>query len=176
LHWEGFPCLAWEALSAAGYTAPPVYEVTELDHLGMPRCRVTFTVRPHPDHPYWFDLSSVYWGFRGHEFVDSAALWVLTDFCHHNSTAVALSPFGLFLAVSLHDLAWLDYVDHLQELLLLAVPPDVMRTLTRCLDAVFTLQALCKITKLMISQCLESTQLAWHSLSAAYQQQSFTLF
>jgi hypothetical protein len=29
LHWEGFPRLAWEAHSAAGYTTPPTYEVSE---------------------------------------------------------------------------------------------------------------------------------------------------
>jgi hypothetical protein len=23
LHWEGFPCLVWEALNVAGYTTPP---------------------------------------------------------------------------------------------------------------------------------------------------------
>jgi hypothetical protein len=101
---------------------------------------------------------------------------MLTDFCDHNQTAVALSTFGLFSAVSPHDLAWLDRVDHLQELLLLAVPLDVTWTLMRCLDAVFTLQALRNTTELMISQRLESARLAWHSPSAAYQQQSFTLF
>jgi creatinine amidohydrolase/Fe(II)-dependent formamide hydrolase-like protein len=47
LHWEGFPRLAWEALSAAVYTAPPVYEVAEFEHLGVPRCRVTVTVPLH---------------------------------------------------------------------------------------------------------------------------------
>jgi hypothetical protein len=44
LHWEGFPCLAWEALSAAGYTVPPVYEVAEFERLGVPCCRVTVTM------------------------------------------------------------------------------------------------------------------------------------
>jgi hypothetical protein len=65
LHWEGFPRLEWEALSAAGYTTPPVYETIEFEHLGVPHCRVTVTMPPHSDHPDWFDLSSVYWGFRG---------------------------------------------------------------------------------------------------------------
>jgi hypothetical protein len=65
LHWECFPRLVWEALSAAGYTTPPVYEVTEFEHPGVPRCRVIITVPPHPDHPDWFDLSSVYWVFVG---------------------------------------------------------------------------------------------------------------
>jgi hypothetical protein len=76
----------------------------------------------HPVHPDWFDLSFVYWGFCGHESVESAALRVLTDFCDHNPTA------------------WLDRVDHLQGLLLLAEPLDVTRTLTRCLDVLFTLR------------------------------------
>jgi hypothetical protein len=42
LHWEGFPLLAWEALSAAGYTTPPTHEVFELERLGVPRhCATT---------------------------------------------------------------------------------------------------------------------------------------
>jgi hypothetical protein len=60
LHWEGFPRLAWEALSVAGYTTPPTYEVFELERLGVPRCKVIVTVLPHPNHADWFDLSFVY--------------------------------------------------------------------------------------------------------------------
>jgi hypothetical protein len=133
LHWEGFPRLAWEALSAAGYTVPPVYEVAEFERLGIFRCRVTVTVPLHPVH------ESVYWGFRGHESVESATLRVFTNFCDHNPTVVALSLFGLFPTVSPHDPAWLDCVDHLQDLLLLAEPLDVTRTLTHCLNVLFTL-------------------------------------
>jgi hypothetical protein len=62
LHWEGFPRLAWEALSAAGYITPPTYEVSEFERYGVPRCRVIVTVLPHPDHADWFDLSFIYWG------------------------------------------------------------------------------------------------------------------
>jgi hypothetical protein len=91
LHWEGLPRLAWEALSAAGYTTPPIYEVSEFERLAVPRCRVIVTVLPHPDRAHWFDLSFVYWGFITHETVESAALRVLTDFCDHNPTVVALS-------------------------------------------------------------------------------------
>jgi hypothetical protein len=69
LHWGGFPCLAWEALSAAGYTTPPTYEVSEFECLGVPRCRVFVTVLPHPDNADWFALSFVYWGFITHETV-----------------------------------------------------------------------------------------------------------
>jgi hypothetical protein len=58
LHWEGFSHLASEALSAAGYTTSPTYEVSEFEHLGVPRCRVIVTVLPHPDHADWFNLSS----------------------------------------------------------------------------------------------------------------------
>jgi hypothetical protein len=74
LNWECFPRLAWEALSAAGYTTPLTYEVAEFERLGVPHCRMIVTVPPHPDHPDWFDLSFVYWGFHGHESVESAAL------------------------------------------------------------------------------------------------------
>jgi transcriptional regulator GlxA family with amidase domain len=91
LHLEGFPRLAWEALSATGYTTPPTYEVSEFERLGVPRCRVIINVLPHPDHTDWFDLIFVYWGFITHETVESAALRVLTDICDHNPTVVALS-------------------------------------------------------------------------------------
>jgi hypothetical protein len=63
---------------------------------------------------------------------------------------VALSLFGLFLVVSPHDPAWLDRMDHLQELLLLAEPLDVTRTLTHCLNVLFTLQGLCYTTASVI--------------------------
>jgi hypothetical protein len=125
LHWEGFPRLGWEALSAACYTAPPTYEVSEFEQLGVPRCRVIVTVLPHPNHADWFDLGFVYWGFITHETIESTALRVLIDFCDQNPTVVALSPFGLFPTVSPHDPAWLDRMDHLRELLLLAEPLDV---------------------------------------------------
>jgi hypothetical protein len=36
LHWEGFPRLAWEALSAAGYLTPPTYEVKESSAMAFP--------------------------------------------------------------------------------------------------------------------------------------------
>jgi hypothetical protein len=140
------------ALNAAGYTTPPTYEVVEFERLGVPRCRVIVTVPPHPDHTNWFNLSFVYWGFRGHESVESAALRVLTHFCDHNPTIVALSPFGLFPAVSPHDLAWLDRMGHLQELLLLAKLLDITQTLTRCLNILFTLQGLRYTTALVIGQ------------------------
>jgi hypothetical protein len=60
LHWEGFPHLAWEVLSAASYTSPPTYEVFEFERLGVPRCRVIVTVLPYLDHADWFNLSFVY--------------------------------------------------------------------------------------------------------------------
>jgi hypothetical protein len=64
----------------------------------------------------------------------------MMDFCDHNPTMVALSPFGLFPVVSPHDPAWLDRTDHLRELLLLAEPLNVTQKLAHCLDVVFTLQ------------------------------------
>jgi hypothetical protein len=175
LHWEGFPRLVWEALSAAGYLTPPTYEGKEFEHYGVPRCRVIVTVLPHPDHADWFDLSFIYWGFIAHESVESAALRVLTDFCDHNPTVVALSQFGLFPAVSPHDPAWLDRMDHLRELLTLAEPLDVTQTLAHCLNVVFTLQGLRYNTAAIIGQRLEASKRDWQQLSAAHQQLNFTL-
>jgi hypothetical protein len=175
LHWEGFPRLAWEALCAAGYLTPPTYEVSEFERYGVPRCRVIVTVLPHPDHADWFDLSFIYWGFITHEAVESSALRVLTDFYDHNPTVVALSPFGLFPAVSPQDLAWLDCMDHLRELLTLAEPLDVNQTLTRCLNVVFTVQGLRYNTAVIIGQHLEAPRRDWQQLSATHQQLKFTL-
>jgi hypothetical protein len=167
LHWEGFPRLAWEALSAAGYITPSTYEVSEFECLGVLCCRVIVTMLPHPDHADWFDLSFVYWSFITHETVESAALRVLIDFCDHNPTVVALSPFGLFPAVSPHDPAWLDRMDHLRELLLLAELLDVTQTLAHCLNVVFTLQGLHYNTASIIGQRLEAARRDWQQLSAS---------
>jgi hypothetical protein len=175
LHWEGFPHLVWEALSAAGYLTPPTYGVKEFERLGVPRYRVIVTVLPHPDHADWFDLSFIYLGFVTHESVESAALRVLTDFCDHNPIVVALSPFGLFPVVSPHDPAWLDRMDHLRELLNLAEPLDVTQTLARCLDVVFTLQGLRYNTAAIIAQHLEASRCDWEQLSAAHQKLNCTL-
>jgi hypothetical protein len=90
-------------------------------------------------------------GFCSHETVESAAVRVLTDFCNHNPTVVSLSLLKLFPAVSPHDPALLDRMDHLRELLLLAEPLDVTQTLARCLNVAFTLQG----------QCLEAARWDW---------------
>jgi hypothetical protein len=100
---------------------------------------------------------------------------VLTDFCDHNPTVVALSPFGLFPVVSPHDPAWLDRMDHLRELLTLAEPLDVTQTLARCLNRVFILQGLCYNTTAVIGQRLEASRRDWQQLSASHQQLNFTL-
>jgi hypothetical protein len=57
-----------------------------------------------------------------------------------------------------HDPAWLDRMDHLRELLLLAEPLDVTQTLARCLNVVFTLQGLCYNTVAIIGQRLEAAR------------------
>jgi hypothetical protein len=149
--------------------------VKEFERFSVPRCRVIVTVLPHPDHADWFDLSFIYWRFITHESVESVALRVLTDFCDHNPTVVALSPFGLFPAVSPHDPALLDRMDHLRELLTLAEPLDVTQTLARCPNVVFTLQGLRYNTAAIIAQCLEASRHDWEQLSAAHQQLNFTL-
>jgi hypothetical protein len=126
-------------------------------------------VLPHPDHTNWFDLSFVYWGFCSHETIESAALQVLMDFCDHNPTVVALSPFRLFPALSPHDPVWLDRMNHLRELLLLAEPLDVTQTLAHCLNIVFTLQGLHYNTATIIGQHLEAPRRDWQQLSVAHQ-------
>jgi hypothetical protein len=66
-------------------------------------------------------------------------------------------------------------MDHLRELLLLAETLDVTRTLTCCLNILFTLQGLHYTTASVIGQRLETARLDWQRLSAAYQQLNFTL-
>jgi hypothetical protein len=100
---------------------------------------------------------------------------VLTDFCDYNLTVVALSPFGLFPAVSPRDQVWLDRMDHLRELLLLAEPLDVTQTLAHCLNVIFTLQGLRYNTAAIIGQHLEAARRDWQQLSTAHQQMNFTL-
>jgi hypothetical protein len=112
-------------------------------------------------------LSFIYWGFITHEAVESATLRMLTDFCDHNPTVVALSPFGLFPALSPLDPAWLDHMDHLRELLSLAEPLDITQTLARCLNVVFALQGLRYNTAAIIGQRLEASRWDWQQLSVA---------
>jgi hypothetical protein len=100
---------------------------------------------------------------------------VLTDICDHNPTVVDLFPFELFPAVSPHDPAWLDRMDRLWELLLLAKPLDVTQTLARCLNVIFTLQGLRYNTVAIIGQRLEAARRDWQQLSVAHQQLNFTL-
>jgi predicted nuclease with TOPRIM domain len=66
-------------------------------------------------------------------------------------------------------------MDHLWELLLLAEPLDVTRTLARCLNIVFTPQGLCYNTAAVNGQRLDVARLDWQRLSAAHQQLNFTL-
>jgi hypothetical protein len=77
--------------------------------------------------------------------------------------------------MSPHDPAWLDRMDHLQELLSLAEPLGVTQMLTRCLNVVFTLQGLRYNTAAVIGQRLDASRRDWQQLSAAHQQLNFTL-
>jgi hypothetical protein len=53
LHWDGFPRLAWEALSAAGYLTPPTYEVKEFERFGVPPLQSDRYCSATPDHIDW---------------------------------------------------------------------------------------------------------------------------
>jgi hypothetical protein len=77
--------------------------------------------------------------------------------------------------VSPHDPAWLDRMDHLQELLLVVEPLDVTQMLARCLNIVFTLQGLRYNTAAIIGQGLEAARRDLQQLSPAHQQLNFTL-
>jgi hypothetical protein len=66
--------------------------------------------------------------------------------------------------MSPHDPAWLDRMDHLRKLLLLAEPLDVTQTLARCLNVVSTLQGLRYNTAAIIGQRLEAAMRDWQQL------------
>jgi hypothetical protein len=70
--------------------------------------------------------------------------------------------------MSPHDPAWLDHMDHLRELLLLAEPLDVTQTLARCLNVIFTLKGLRNNTTAIIGQRLEAARRDWQQLSVAH--------
>ena len=123
LHWEGFPRLLWESLSAAGFTTPPTYDVVEYWEQGVPSARAIVTVPPHPSFPEWPDLGMVFVGHRGVEAVEAAALRVIHVFCEQHPHVVILTPLGLFPARDPEDLAWQERVG-LVDALLATDPPE----------------------------------------------------
>lgn len=110
---------------------------------------------PHPDHLYWLDFSFVFYGLRHPESVESTTLKLLTDFCDHHPLEVTMPLFGLLPTMDPHDPIWCDRVDHIEELALLIPPEDTTHTLTQCVDALFTLQALRLSAKAMLSHKLQ---------------------
>ena len=139
LHWEGFPCLLWESLSAVGFTTPPTYEVTEYWLQGAPCARAVVTVPPHPGFPEWPDLGTVIVAHREMEAVEAAALRVLHVFCEQHPHVVMLTPLGLFPARDPEDLAWQERVGLLDALLTANPPEETVRTLLRFLEATYNL-------------------------------------
>jgi hypothetical protein len=51
LHWEGFPFILWDVMSAAGYPIPPRYVGQEFVEMGVTRCQVHMTLLPPLAHP-----------------------------------------------------------------------------------------------------------------------------
>jgi hypothetical protein len=58
-------------------------------------------------------------------------------------------------------------MDHLRELLALAEPLDVTKTLARCLNVILALQGLRYNTAAIMGQRLEASRRDWQQLSAA---------
>jgi hypothetical protein len=48
LYWEGFLRILWDTLRIYHYLDPPQYKGREFTEVGVPRCRATVTVPPHP--------------------------------------------------------------------------------------------------------------------------------
>jgi hypothetical protein len=140
LHWERFPRILWETLSEVGYTTPPLYEVVSFWDQGVPYARTTATVLPHPEHPVWADLSMMFFGHRGVELVESAAMRILHTFYEQHSDEVILTVLGLFPAMDPLDPAWRERMS-LTDVLLTTDPPEVVvRQLLRLLEAVYNMQ------------------------------------
>ena len=74
VHWEGFPLILWEVLSAAGYAHPPQYVAHEFHQDGVTRCRANFTLAAHPVHLEWPVLASEVLGHRLEDTWELAAL------------------------------------------------------------------------------------------------------
>jgi hypothetical protein len=51
LHWEGFPSILWDVMSAVGYPSPPRYVGREFVELGVTWCQVHMTLLLPPAHP-----------------------------------------------------------------------------------------------------------------------------
>ena len=174
LHWEGFARILWDTLRDVGYTTPPTYEVLDFWHQGVPYVRAIATVLPHPGHPEWPDLSMVFFGHRGVEALESAALHVLHAFCEQHPDEVMLTPLGLFPARDPQDPAWLERVS-LTEVLLTADPPEVtVRKLLRLLEAVFNMQVYRLSTQGMLSFVLMESATMRSALSWDLQQERQT--
>jgi len=112
LHWEGFPLILWEVLSAAGYAHPPQYVGHEFDKDGVTRCRLNFTLVAYPVHPEWPVLAFEVFSHCLEDTWEFAALQALTNFCERNLEIIMFSPIGLFPTAQANDPYRLDKVDH----------------------------------------------------------------
>lgn len=138
LHWEGFPTIPWDTLSAAGYVESPFYVGREFEELGVPRCQVQITVPPHPLHPEWPILNLEVIGHRLADTWESAALKTLTTFCSQHPVEIVMDPIGLFPLEQADDPMWVDHIQH-AEVLGFIWPKEVIHTTTRCMTALFRL-------------------------------------
>jgi hypothetical protein len=114
----------------------------ETVELGVPRCCVQVSVRLHPDHAEWADLSTDVVSFQLLETLEVAALGVLNSFCAQHLDEVSTSLVGLLPAVDPEDPAWRHRMGHMDDLLAGMCPLDVLQEMVRREGALYRLQAL----------------------------------
>jgi hypothetical protein len=81
LHWEGFPSILWDIMSAAGYPSPPHYVGREFMEMGVTRCQVHMTLLPPPAHLGCPALEMEAMGRRFADTWETAAMRALNTFC-----------------------------------------------------------------------------------------------
>jgi hypothetical protein len=140
LYWEGFPRILWDTLRIYHYPDPPQYKGCEFTEVGVPRCRVTITIPPHPTLE-WQSIEIKVVGYRFVDAFEAAALKAITTFCEQHPNAVAAYPIGLFPAVFAHDAEWIfrtTYLGHLVG----DIAEETLRAVIRYMNAQYHLQSL----------------------------------
>jgi hypothetical protein len=140
LYWEGFPRILWDTLRIYHYPDPPQYRGREFTEVGVPRCRATITIPPHPTLE-WQSIEIEVVGYRLMDAFEAAALKAITTFCEQHPNTVAAYPNGLFPAVFAHDAEWTFRTTYLGRLVG-DIAEETLRAVIRYMNAQYHLQSL----------------------------------
>jgi hypothetical protein len=140
LYWEGFSRILWDTLRIYHYPDPPQYKGREFTEVGVPRCRATITIPPHPTLE-WQSIEIEVVGYCLVDASEAAALKAITTFCEQHPDEVAAYPIGLFPAVFAHDAEWIFRTNHLGHLVG-DLTEETLRAVIRYMNAQYRLQSL----------------------------------